>query len=259
MDLSLVLDEEGIPHQLTSLPRLEERGGEQWALVVDDENAERAAAALLSFERENAPRPRPAEPAPISDGLIAGLLFAGPLLAFHLWVPQEWFSRGSAEAAAIVQGEWWRTLTALTLHADYAHVLGNAVLGALFIGLLARRLGTGLTLALTLAGGVLGTATTALLVRHDFVSVGASTAVFAALGALAALPGRRVLQLSAAVALLGFLGTSKRADLLGHLGGFAFGLLLGWLARPVRSRLIQALLGVLALAAPCAAWLRALH
>jgi membrane associated rhomboid family serine protease len=258
MDLSLVLDEEGIPHRLTSLPRPEDQG-EQWALVVDDENAERAAAALLSFERENAPRPKPKEPAPVSDGLVAGLLFGAPLLAFHLWVPREWVPRGSAEAAAIVAGEWWRALTALTLHADYAHVLGNAVLGALFVGFLARRLGTGLALALTLAGGVLGTAATALLVRRDFVSVGASTAVFAALGALAALPGRRVLQLSAAVALLGFLGTGKRADLLGHLCGFAFGLLLGWLARPVRGRIAQALLGALTLAAPCAAWLRALR
>jgi hypothetical protein len=61
------------------------------------------------------------------------------------------------------------------------------------------------------------------------------------------------------VALLGFLGTGKRADLLGHLCGFAFGLLLGWLARPARSRIVQAVLCVLALAAPCIAWLRALR
>jgi membrane associated rhomboid family serine protease len=259
MDLSLVLDQEGIPHELRSI------GEEQWGLFVEDAFAEPAAAALSAFERENEPVPV-VEVAPLTSGVAAGLLFGLPLLAFQLWTGPEsndrWFSRGSADAAAIVAGEWWRSLTALTLHADAGHAAGNVLLGGLFVALLARRVGTGLSLLLPLVAGALGTAFGAALIRRDFVSIGASTAVFAALGALALLPGRRRLQIAAGLAMLGYLGTGKRADLLGHLCGFVFGLLVGALAsfvRPTRDRALQALFGATALLAPVAAWIRALR
>jgi rhomboid protease GluP len=260
MDLSLVLDQEGVPHELRSV------GEEQWALLVEDEAGERATAVLLAFERENEPKPVPVEVQPVASGVLAALLFGLPLVLFQMWTgPQSseiWFVRGSADAAVLIHGEWWRAITALTLHADAGHAAGNALIGGVFLALLARRLGTGFALLLTLVAGVIGTACAAELVRRDFVSVGASTAVFAALGALALLPGRRALQLAGAVALLGFLGTGKRADLAGHLCGFAGGLLFGYLASllaPLRGRLVQALLGLAALAAPLAAWLRALR
>src|SRR5207237_567665 len=51
-----------------------------------------------------------------------------------------WFERGSAVAARILGGEWWRAVTALTLHANLAHLLANAVACGLFaaaLGLLA--------------------------------------------------------------------------------------------------------------------------
>src|SRR5579859_6482744 len=126
MDLSLVLDEEGIAHQLRSVT------DEQWALVIEsDEDAARAEAAVAAFERENPPEPRRREeaaPAP-SDGVAAGVVFLLGILALHVWTGPEsdnaWFVRGSAEAAAILRGEWWRTITALTLHADAGHAAGN--------------------------------------------------------------------------------------------------------------------------------------
>jgi rhomboid protease GluP len=260
MDLSLVLDQEGIAHELRSL------GEEQWALLVEDEGAERAAAAVAAFELENRPLPVPPEPVPVADGLAAALLFGLPLIAFQMWTgPQSdeaWFLRGSADAAAVLHGEWWRIVTALTLHADAGHAAGNAVIGGVFLALLARRVGTGFALALTLVAGICGTAFAAELVRRNFISVGASTAVFGALGALALLPGRRALQLAGAVALLGFLGTGKRADLAGHLCGFAFGVVFGFLASHlpvVRSRLLQFSLGLAAFALPAFAWLRVLR
>jgi rhomboid protease GluP len=257
MDLSLVLDQEGIAHDLRSV------GEEQWALFVDDENGERAAAALAEFELENAPSPLPPEPEQLSDGFLAATLFALPILLFHLWTGPEsantWFTRGDADASAIVRGEWWRAITALTLHADAGHAAGNAVFGAVFVALLARRLGTGLALFVTVCAGALGTFATAYLVQREFVSVGASTAVFGALGALAVLPERRGRKLAAAVALLGFLGTGKRADLCGHLCGFLFGLVLGWLSRPVRRAAVQAGCCMAALVIPILCWLRALR
>jgi hypothetical protein len=64
--------------------------------------------------------------------------------------------------------------------------------------------------------------------------IGTSTAVFGALGTLSALqvPRRRAwLTLGVGVALLGFLGTGSRADLLAHLFGFAAGVAEGLAVR----------------------------
>jgi membrane associated rhomboid family serine protease len=268
MDLSLVLDQEGVAHELRSL------SGQQWALEIEEAQAARAEAALAAFERENPPQARPAEEEPplaAGAGVAPGVVFFLALLWLQIWTgPQsenEWFARGSAEAAAILRGEWWRTATALTLHADAGHAAGNALLGGLLLALLARRLGAGIGSWVLLLAGVLGTALSAELLRRSFVSVGASTAVFGALGALAALQAadpharrRAWVPLGAGLALLGFLGTSKRADFAGHLLGFLSGVLLGALAARLprlRSRALQAALALGAAAVPAAAWWRA--
>ncbi len=99
--------------------------------------------------------------------------------------------------------------------------------------------------------------------RRDFVSIGASTAVFGALGALAAMPQlrrRAWMPLGAGLALLAFLGTSKRADLAGHLCGFAAGVVLGATVSrlpALRSPAAQGALAVVAAAIPAVAWLAA--
>ena len=263
MDLSLVLDQEGIAHELRGA------GEERWALLIEDGEAARAEAAVAAFERENpvAP-PREEMPQPAGGAVAGGLIFFLSLLALHVWTGpgsegSAWFSRGGADAAAILRGEWWRGITALTLHADAGHAVGNAVLGGLLLTLLARVLGPGLAGAVVLIAGAAGTFATAALLRHDFVSVGASTAVFGALGALAGLRQHRRrawIPLGAGLALLAFLGTSKRADLSGHVFGFGAGVLLGAslsLLPPLRSRVWQAALAAAALAIPVAAWLAA--
>jgi membrane associated rhomboid family serine protease len=268
MDLSLVLDEEGIPHELRSVAE------EKWALLIDsDADAARAEAALAAFERENplAQQRAQEEPGPW-EGVAAGVVFGLAVLLLHIWTGPEsgnvWFVRGSAEAANILRGEWWRTVTALTLHADAGHAVGNALLGGLLLTLLARRIGAGLASWAMLLAGALGTAAAAGLMRRNFASVGASTAVFGALAALAALQAadpasrrRAWIPLGAGLALLGFLGSSQRSDLAGHLCGFAAGALLGAAAARLprlRNRALQAALAVAAAVVPVLAWLRAL-
>src|SRR5262245_3544298 len=114
MDLSLVLDQENIAHELRGL------GDEQWSLTIADADAERAERALSALERENPPpvrKPRP--PAPAGEGVAAGVILFLALLALHVWTGPEsdnaWFVRGSADASQILRGEWWRLFTALTL------------------------------------------------------------------------------------------------------------------------------------------------
>lgn len=266
MDLSLVLEQEGIPHELR---RVEDA---HWVLQVDDNDAVRAEAAIAAFEQENPPEARRPEGVlhPTTGAVVSGAGFALALLAMYARTGPEapgspWFERGSADAAAILRGEWWRAVTALTLHADAGHVAGNAVLGGLLLALLARSVGPGVASAVMLLSGVAGTLAAAGLLRHDFVSIGASTAVFGALGALAALPrdSRRIwMPVFGGVALLAFLGTSKRADVAGHLCGFASGVLVGAavsLLPPLRNRVAQACLAVAAVCVPLTAWLAALR
>ena len=263
MDLSLVLEQEGITHGLRRV------GDERWALQIDDRDAARAEAAVAAFEKENPLEVRRPEVVhPTAGAVASGVVFSLALLTMFVWTGPEsagspWLERGSANAAAILRGEWWRSVTALTLHADAGHAAANAAMGGLLLALLARSVGSGMASALMLLSGVAGTIAAAGLMRQDFVSIGASTAVFGALGSLAALPrhSRRAwIPLGGGLALLAFLGTSKRADLAGHLCGFVSGVLAGAavsLLPPLQNRAAQALLAVAVGCVPVAAWLAA--
>ena len=242
----------------------------QGFLVEVPADAEAAALALLeTYVRENAPAPPPPPEAswPFPVQAMAG--FSVSLLGLFLLTGTRAargtaFAEGSAHAGRILAGEWWRTLTALTLHADLGHVLGNAISGFLFVGFLARRLGFGVALSLCVAAGGLGNLLNAWLhqARHD--SVGASTAIFAAVGALAALvlPRRNrrtdrpwIVSVGAGLGILAMLGTGERADLWAHFFGlacgFALALPLAWRVReppPLATQWASAGAALLALA-----------
>lgn len=270
-DLALALHSEGVGAEVR-------RGREGWLVETSAADAAAAREILVAFERENRPQPEPprAPPPPFPWTAMAVLSLA--LLWFFAWTGpraggSEWFAAGSARASRMVAlGEWWRAVTALTLHADLGHVIGNVLAGSVFVGSACSRFGTGAGGALVLAAGALGNVANALHHRgsgHD--SVGASTAVFAAIGLLAAdallarrLPrGGRLAPFGAALGLLAMLGTSERADFGAHLYGLAAGLALGLAAAPALPaplpRPLQALAGTLAFALLAAAWTLALR
>ena len=261
MERSVVLDAMGIAHEVEPTP------DGRLALVVDDMDAPAAEAALAAWEAENPARSEP-RARPDYGRSLAGVAVGLAILAFTVLVglrpAGSLVERGSADAARMLQGEWWRAATALTLHSDLAHVTANAVALGIFLGAVARRLGPALATWLALAAGVLGNVLTALVVGGGHVSIGASTAVFGALGSLSALqvPRRGAwLTLGAGVALLGFLGTGARADLLAHLFGFAVGVMEGLAVRrmtPPRRSLLQPAIALLAVAPIVLAWWRAL-
>jgi rhomboid protease GluP len=259
---SVVLEAMGIAHEVEPTP------DGRWALRVDDLDAPAADAALRAWEAENLPRPAPVDRADYGSSL-AGAVVGCLLLAAFVLADQrpgwELEARGHADAARMLAGQWWRAATALTLHADLPHVAGNAVAMALFLGAVARRLGPALATWLGLAAGVAGNALTALAAPAGHVSLGASTAVFGALGTLSALqvPRRRAwLTLGVGVALLGLLGTGARADLLAHLLGFAAGVAGGLAVRrsaPPRRSLLQPALALAAAIPVALAWWQALR
>ena len=160
----------------------------------------------------------------------------------------------SSSHALFLQHQWWRPFTALFLHSDFPHLLGNLLGGALFGSLVVRSIGPFLGISAILASGTLGNTINAFLhLPDDHRSLGASTAVFAALGILAALgtcellrnprslPWRRILApLFGGLILLGWMGggtPDSLTDVGAHLAGFLSGLALGqcvWLKRPSR-------------------------
>lgn len=244
-------------------------------LLVAPVDRARAAASLDAFDLENLPVVD--VPAPDLGPSRLGVAFA--LLLTWMYVvagprdvplPSRWFEVGTASASRIVAGEWWRTITAITLHGDLLHLVGNVLAALLFVSAVGRWLGAGFGAALILVAAAAGNAITAWAygARHD--SVGASTATFAALGVLAGLQmvrrwrdgGRRRrlawVPLGAGLGLVVLLGMSERADVVAHLASLLAGVATGALValtgvRPPRP-LSQLAWGTLALAAVVGAW-----
>lgn len=188
----------------------------------------------------------------------------------------DWLQRGRADAILIRNGEWWRTITALTLHVDGQHLISNLLIGGYFVVRLCRMLGSGLGWSLILWAGILGNTINALMHSSGHRSIGASTALFGAIG-IAGMIGlmrqRRtrsryaVLPFAAAVGLLAMLGAGNgdaATDIGAHLFGFASGLALGagaswWVMKHgLPTARTDRLLAFTALATPILAWVLAL-
>ena len=219
-------------------------GGDGWILVVDPRDGELGANALDAYDLENRDRGVKPVRAPEYGSTWSGVGMALLIVAFHFAAirpgfGEAFFRGGSASAELILRGEWWRTVTALTLHADMPHLLANALSCALFATGVCRAVGPGAGAWLMLLSGALGNALTAFVHGADHVSVGASTAIFGAVGLLAGrgLVSRRSLGLrggrafapiAAGLALLAMLGTGgARTDLWAHIFGLVSGTGLG--------------------------------
>lgn len=219
------------------------RGEAEWTLFVGVADTEVARLTLAAYDedrraviplRRAAPEYGPTRLGPALAALMLGFFaVTGP------WSESsQWHARGSAWASRILDGEVWRLVTALTLHADLVHALGNAVACIVFVSAIARWLGPGVGAAAFLLAGVFGNALTALVHQEAHISVGASTAVFGASGVLVALQvmawrrGHSVthkpwVMIGATLALFAMLGVGSRADVFAHAFGMLTGALLG--------------------------------
>ncbi len=269
---ALVLASAGIGSRLVRQPQT-------IALFVAAPDALRAGYELIEYDRENRRRPAPALRS-LWEGADGAFAYATLLIVVYVAAGRgmfglDWEAAGYAQAGLIVGGEWWRALTALTLHADIEHLASNIFAGGMLGIFLAQTLGPGLAwLAILLAGG-LGNALNALVEPAEHTSIGASTAVFAALGLLATLVWRRGpshwarglrswLPLAAGVMLLAFLGFGgERTDIGAHVAGFLVGILAGVVLhfadrRIPQGRRAQYSYGFAAFALIVFAWLAAL-
>ena len=269
-DRALVLAAAKIPHQVID-------DAVTAALVVPAEYSTLAVKELQLYDDENPPvRKKPQKRVPYQDpvpGVIGYFLVVSAVawLAGYSVLGHDWFDAGRVDGNLIRNGEWWRTITALTLHSGARHLVGNLVFGVFFGIFAGRLLGSGIAWLAIVVAAAVGNAANTLLLESTHRSIGASTAVFAALGLVAGFVWRGQLMaqdrwsyrygpIVGGLALLMFTGTGGPdtdigAHLLGFVCGFATGMLVTVLGPVPTDRHAQTVAGGIALALVASAWI----
>lgn len=238
-DRALVLISLDIPNQLLHT-------GGRCYLVVPTEFEERSRYELWEYEKENEPVEKP-EPLvkPVEQDGLPGILFYIGIIGLFAWLAGEaafgrdWLFAGRMDGQRFRDGEWWRGFTALTLHLDLRHLLGNMGFGAFFGYFAGRMLGSGAAWLTIVVAAAIANGANAMLLETTHRSIGASTAVFAALGLLAGFVWKgqlmaqdrwpyRLGPIIGGIALLAFTGTGDgNTDIGAHLMGFVCGMAAG--------------------------------
>ncbi len=221
--------------------------GRFMTLYVAHEDAARANDELTAYDSENREHlPAQKRLRPALPRIEVAVVYWAVLLFFFAAARDDafsfdWVGAGAAQAGLMLEGEWWRAVTALCLHVSAAHLLGNLVFGTVFLVLLTQVTGAGVAGLSMVAAGAAGNVLNALVHSPSHTSIGASTAIFAGLGVLVALRQvrrtdraissmRRWTPLAGGLALLAFLGFSgEQTDILAHVLGFGSGIAAGWL------------------------------
>jgi membrane associated rhomboid family serine protease len=270
-DRALVLHSLSIPYEIVS-------DGNLCLLVVPEQAVEKAKYELWQYETENRQSAKTAPTVkPVYQDAVPGVVAYVVIVIGVAWLAGEatfgrdWFAAGRIDGTLIRDGEWWRSVTALTLHSGLRHLAGNIGFGVVF-GVLAGSLaGPGVAwLAIVLASAVANLLNT-LLLDSTHRAIGASTAVFAALGVVAGFSWRAKLMsqerwayrlgpIVGGFALLAYTGTGDEntdigAHLLGFVCGFGAGMLLTRFASLLPRRKIQFAAGITALTLVIMAWI----
>jgi rhomboid protease GluP len=216
-----------------------------YAVLAHPDDASRIRHEFSLYAAEQSERRERVDPPLFPAGVELMLLWITVLMATFMMQEHDpgFTDRFCNSSRAMVEGgEWWRPFTSLFLHADGGHLLSNIGIGGIFCVMVAHTLGPWRAWLLILASGTIGNALNAWT-RYpgDFLSLGASTATFGALGVLtgaataAAWKSRSYQEFRPLVApvfagamMLGMYGVGGEGiDVAGHFAGWACGVLLG--------------------------------
>jgi len=248
---SLVLSALNIPHRnkIGAANTLE--------LHIPASHKERALYEIASYVEENKNWPSPAPSASTFSPSFKAMSFLviGALVFIYSisgdWHPESlWFKRGAGDSTAILQaGEYYRLVTALMLHADIVHLMGNCFLGGFLLHFYFKSNGNGLGLFAMLTTATLANYINVLAHGPGHNFVGFSTAVFSVIGILCTsgysrstsiINLRLFMPIMAGLALLALLGSGgARTDLGAHFFGFTTGLIAGLLLRTQKAKTIR--------------------
>ncbi len=244
--------ERGLVALSMGLPYWVLHAGDRYDLLVETGSSPGVAREVAAYDHEiNSPHAfvefiDEASPATIALAYLFAIALATAFLFQKATEPWSVETFGSDSIALFDDREWWRPATALFLHGDLAHLLGNIAFGIWFLLLAARALGAPIAALAILLGGILGNTIAAAIYHPDHhISIGASTAVFATLGILVGNGlhhslrnhdltdlASRTAPLAGGLALHALTGAGGsdgpgNTDLLAHVSGFALGIPLG--------------------------------
>lgn len=225
-----------------------ERNAEgKYVLIVSKHDYCRALEQINLYQKENVRRHHPFR-VEFARNLFdwRGVVWAIIIVFIYLATENssiDFRSAGIMHKSAVLDGEWWRLFTAVSLHADLPHLASNASTGLILLGIAMVYYGAGIALFLSFLSGAGGNIFGIMLRHGDYYGLGASGMVMGALGLLAAtgwfveqsvsaqksllLKLRRIV---AAFFLFILLGLNPRSDIQAHLGGFVCGWLFGVIA-----------------------------
>ncbi len=223
------------------------RKEEQYYLCVEDAQVDAVVVQLEKYKNEiHTVKPQATVENEEKTDLHIIAVYLLILITFYLGQldePQWYRDKGALDANAVIKGgEWWRIVTALTLHADIGHLAANLA-GGMFFGIFVNRLlGSGLGWLLIILSGMTGNALSAYIYYPTpHLAIGASTAIFGALGNLvgfslftrlhpfdASASRRSIMPFVGGICLLALLGAGgENTDVIAHGCGFVAGILFG--------------------------------
>lgn len=274
MDWSLVLASQGIETTIDLAP---ENGG--WILLIGVHDSQRAFAALRQYRLENRgwrwQQPLSWSGLTFHWGAVIWSLCLALIFSLDQGQGSDLRAAGTMDSAAVRAGQWWRLLTAVSLHSDLSHLAANLTFGFLLLGLAMARYGASLALLAAFLAGGLGNVFGLVFNAGPYRGVGASGMVMGALGLMTvqslalwrAHPraGRLIVSgLMGGTLLFVLLGLDPKSDVVAHLGGFVGGLLFGgilaWLpAEQLHTLRVNLCVSVLLLGLFFGTWWRALR
>jgi rhomboid protease GluP len=207
-------------------------------ITADMLEAPRPIDVRVDFERGMSYAP----PATLLLLLALGAVFAWQLSSGALQSEQHVIAAGALVRDRVLQGEWWRLLSATMLHGGVEHLVGNGV-SLYILGMATEHAyGTRSMLLVYLASGLAGAVLSVAMSPGP--SVGASGAIFGLMGAVLVLFWKHHRDLHVRDARIGIVIAAwavftiatglvtPMIDNAAHVGGLLGGMAVAWTLRP---------------------------
>lgn len=233
-DWGLVLASQNIDAIIDRLP---DTG--KYAIIVSEFDYPRAIKQIELYQKEN-PATHPVYQIEIAKNLFDSRCLIWALVLILIYVINSEFGidlrgAGIMHKNAVLLGEWWRIFTAVSLHSDLSHLINNITTGIILLGIAMVYYGAGVCILLSYFAGVFGNLVGLSLRANDYYGLGSSGMVMGALGLLIAAgwfteeskKPLNIKRITIGVFLFIWIGTNPNSDVVAHLVGFIFGIIIG--------------------------------